>query len=826
MMIVLREIRAEGFRGIRSGPVLQVGPDGLLLLGDNGVGKTSWVDAIEKPLTGKCSSVETGDQTLSWARHGAHILSDDPPRVSLIFSDGGSDYEVGLHTESGALPPGMRALLSAAKHCSFILRRRTLLDFINAKPQDRYQVLGSFLNLARYEFFEKGLKGIQSSLNGQIAARVDEVQRLEAALRVKLVVPVSSPLDSGKILERLTRLFDDAGLAGVDDFSQITGRNKEASDLMDAFGDVLRRGRVSALAQQCEGLASVASIIAAAQELLFAANTSSAEEHSLEGVFYAEVLSQGLKWIGVDKLTNCPLCESPIDIASVRRSVERRLASHDKLIQLRAAVAQAKSALAGAVSRHLQAFEQVASEWPHAMDGVPTVLSECVTALRGVNTTLASSSSADQFARVLDEINALECDTVRGMLIDAVNHGKAGFPDQDRYALLFAARDAGVASEGSHPRLEALGVDLRQLQSDVEQIVRVIDHAEAGRKAAVQALINRVGGTADSFFQQIHPGEKIGAPSLEVTERGTGSLSLTSEFHGRRGDPRGYYSEGHLDSLGLCLFLAIRRLHHNQHPELKLLVLDDVLHSVDGEHRLRTARLIIKEFGDHQIVITTHDRIWFENLKQLTRERNFTHQKVMSWSVDAGPAISNYEAEHEWLVSSAGQAAPTATRIISAGRILEETLQNLCNNLSVSVPYRLRGDYTIEPLWNSFLSFAKKHTGFVSAAREDLDRIEEIRAVRNFAGAHWNEWAQQLTGAEAEEFCRSVLGLRSLTYCESCGGFIERITQLDRVWSCRKEHLRYEPKVAPSKESAKPARDAVSEQPGQASAVPPPKRVM
>jgi hypothetical protein len=825
-MIVLREIRANGFRGIRSGPILNIGPGGLLLLGDNGVGKTSWVDAIEKPLTGKCSSVETGDQTLSWAKHGAHIHSDDPPRVTLIFSDGGSDYEVDLQADSTGLPSSMRALLSAAKQCSFILRRRTLLDFINAKPQDRYQALGSFLNLARYEFFERGLKGILSSLDGQIAARTNDVQRLEATLRVKLGVPVGTPLDSSKILERLTRLFRDAGLAGVDDFSQIVDRNNRATELMDAFGDVQRRGRINALGQQCEGLPAITSIMASTQGLLSAADTSSVEERSLRGVFFADVLSQGLTWISTDKLTNCPLCESPIDFATVKRSVEQRLASHDNLIRLRAAVARARSALVSAINHHLQAFGQVAQEWPRAMANVPQALSDCVTALRSISTKLASSSSYDQFAQVFEDINALRCDEVRGSLIDAVNHEKEGFPDQDRYALLFAARDAGMGSAGTHPQLRVLSLDLSQLQSDREQIIRVIGHAEAGRKAAVQALISRVAGTADSFFQQIHPGEKIGVPLLEVTERGTGSLSLTGEFHGRRGDPRGYYSEGHLDSLGLCLFLAIRRLHHDQHPELNLLVLDDVLHSVDGEHRLRTAKLIIKEFSDHQIVVTTHDRIWFENLKQLTRSRSFKHQKVTSWSVDAGPSISDYAAEYEWLVSSAGRAAPAATRINSAGRILEETLQNLCNNLSIAVPYKLRGDYTIEPLWNSFLSFAKRHAGFMAAAREDLDRIEEIRAVRNFAGAHWNEWAQQLTDAEAEEFCRSVLGLRSLAYCDLCGAFIERIDKLDRVWSCEKEHLRYDPKVTPSKDSAKAGREsAAGEQPSQGGTVPP-KRIM
>ncbi|MGA8764577.1 MAG: hypothetical protein WB562_17040 [Candidatus Sulfotelmatobacter sp.] len=826
-MLVLREIRASGFRGIRSGPILRLGSGGLLLLGDNGVGKTSWVDAIEKPLTGRCSSVETGDQTLSWARHGAHIYCGDPPAVALVFSDGGADYEIDLQTDQATLPSSLRALLSAAKQCSFILRRRTLLDFINAKPLDRYQALGTFLNLAPYASFERGLKGLQSWLAEQILDCEDKIRRLQATLRMRLALPLGAPLDSAKILERLTQLFRGAGLAGVDEFSQIAGRSRQATELMETFGNVQKRARTNALGQQCETLPTSESLLAAAQEFLIAAEASSAEERSLTGVFFVEVLTQGLEWIKIDMLTNCPLCESPINLASVKASVEQRLASHHNLIGLRAAVRRTRSTFADEVNHRVQAFERVMRLWSGGVaGGVPQTLSSFVTRLEELGARLASSAPPDQFAQSKAEIDAMRGDELRDTLIAAVNQSKESFPNQDRYASLFAAREGGAASAETVPQLRTLDLTLQELATHNDQLTRVMAHAEAGRKTAVQALVDQVAKTANSFFQQIHPQEKIGLPALEVTERGTGSLSLTGDFHGRRGDPRGYYSEGHLDSLGLCLFLAIRRLHHDQHPELKLLVLDDVLHSIDGEHRLRTAKLIVREFGDHQIVITTHDRIWFESLKQLTRDRSFVHQKVTSWSVDAGPSISDYAAEHEWLVSETGKTAPAAARINSAGRILEETLQNLCSNLSIPVPYMLRGDYTIDPLWSSFLSFAKRHAGFTAAARGDLERIEEIRAVRNFVGAHWNEWAQQLTNIEAEEFCQSVLGFRSLTYCDRCVGFIGRIDGLDRVWSCRKEHLRYDSKVTPSKGSVKLTREpADSEQPGQAGTMPP-KRVM
>ncbi len=211
-MLTVKEVRAEGFRGIRSGPALRFGADGLLLLGNNGVGKTSWVDAVEKPLTGKCSTVETGDQTLSWAKHGAHIRSDSSPAVTLVLSDGVAEYEITLQTDSEKLPSRMRALLLAAKQCSFILRRRTLLDFINAKPQDRYKALEGFLNVDSYFSFERGLKGLLQWLDRQVASTQSSVEREETAIRLKLQMPGDESVTETTVLSRLKVLLSTVGL--------------------------------------------------------------------------------------------------------------------------------------------------------------------------------------------------------------------------------------------------------------------------------------------------------------------------------------------------------------------------------------------------------------------------------------------------------------------------------------------------------------------------------------------------------------------------------------------------------------------------------------
>lgn len=67
----LKRLRVQGLRGIRDLEVpFETG--GLLILGDNGVGKSSLIDGLEWLLTERCSSL-TGTSGISFDDHGVHL---------------------------------------------------------------------------------------------------------------------------------------------------------------------------------------------------------------------------------------------------------------------------------------------------------------------------------------------------------------------------------------------------------------------------------------------------------------------------------------------------------------------------------------------------------------------------------------------------------------------------------------------------------------------------------------------------------------------------------------------------------------------------------
>lgn len=811
-MLTIKELRASGFRGLRSGPTLKFGHGGLLLQGCNGVGKTSWVDAIEKTLTGRCSSIETGDQAVSWARHGTHIR-EKHCSVLLVLTDGFKNYPVSLSTEDSKLPFEVKSLRSAARQYSFILRRRTLLEFILAKPQDRYKAIQGFLNVDEYAGFERKVKDLLQGSNSRTSNLEVAIQSDEAALRAKVLIPVSQPITDESIVRSICDLLEAAGLDSVKSLDEFPSRAATAKELMEAFGDVESLGNLNSLHQSCTTLPSDEELNAALDAWTKASAALSEAEAGLKRSFYTEVLTQGLQWIKAEGLATCPLCDSPISATVVEAAVNDKLAKHKHLTRLRTSCADAKRSLESALQVRLNGLRSIQSAWPAVMPvSQPELLLQRVLQLEEGLRTIRESETTNTIVRVREAARSL--DLLRQELIQRVEAEKKLVPDQKRYGALFAAHAAISAVISLSPDIAKNRQRLASLQWKASQLRRIAELIEHARKAAVQQLVESVADTADKYFQMIHPGESIGKPMLEVPERGSGSLTLSGEFYGHRSDPRGHYSEGHLDSLGLCIFLAIRRLHHEQQPELALLILDDVLHSVDADHRRKTAKMIVNEFSDHQILITTHDPLWLEHLKVVTRTSGFLLQRINSWTIEDGPTLTDYLADYEWLVSAEAKNAKPADKVITAGRLLEETLQNLCHNLSVSIPYRRGGDYTIDPLWTNFMKSAKSNAEFWSAAQKAICDIDELRMLRNLVGAHWNEWAQQLTPSEADDFCAAVVALRNASYCHKCGDFLERIAQLDGVWSCKKEHIRYNKKhkIGASQEASVIATIAASDQ--------------
>lgn len=89
--------------------------------------------------------------------------------------------------------------------------------------------------------------------------------------------------------------------------------------------------------------------------------------------------------------------------------------------------------------------------------------------------------------------------------------------------------------------------------------------------------------------------------------------TITYRAHGLK-TPQFFLNEARQSALALAIYLSARLACTQTAPEdtPKLIVLDDLLIGLDQSNRLPVLDALMKHFADWQIVLLTHDRVWFD----------------------------------------------------------------------------------------------------------------------------------------------------------------------------------------------------------------------
>ena len=263
-----------------------------------------------------------------------------------------------------------------------------------------------------------------------------------------------------------------------------------------------------------------------------------------------------------------------------------------------------------------------------------------------------------------------------------------------------------------------------------------------------------------------------------------------------------HYSEAHLDTLGLCYFLALRRREATLFPEFKVLVLDDVMHSVDAKHRVRFASLIKSEFADHQVLIVTHDRIFYDRIRQLFGNAGFNYLSLNAWDIDRGPVCGDPSTDLDRIISEEHRLTKSAEELSSAGgRLFEWLLRQLTERLEIAIPARFVRRHDIGSMWPPLAAKLKRQRYFTEIHTVLVDSLIANGWVRNETGAHYNEPESPVDPDEVRTFAALLAGLYHATWCGDCGSFIKK--QSDEDWRCDCNHTAYcKTKEAPPLASA------------------------
>jgi hypothetical protein len=316
-----------------------------------------------------------------------------------------------------------------------------------------------------------------------------------------------------------------------------------------------------------------------------------------------------------------------------------------------------------------------------------------------------------------------------------------------------------------------------------KRAVILITKFESARDSVLGTLYDNIKDRFVDLYKSLHEEDEKG---FNATLKPVGAaLDFEVDFYGRGVyPPHALHSEGHQDSMGLCLYLALaERLTGGL---LDLIILDDVVMSIDADHRRKLCHLFVRAFPNRQFLITTHDKTWSTQLKTEGVVQTKSMIEFYNWNVDSGPQV-NTETEIWDKIRMDLEKKDVSAASAGLRRGSEEYFSIVCDALQAPVKFKLNGRWELGDLlpaaitqYRYLLKLAKKSANSWNQ-KERLAQLAEINSIASAiftrssaeewainANVHYTNWAN-FSPQDFSPVVEAFQDLFGLFRCNNCG---------------------------------------------------------
>ena len=747
----LKTLSIEYLRGVKQPLDITFEQKMCLIYGENGTGKTSICDALDflgNERVGSVIDVGLGTGVHQyWPFLGC---SPDSISVSLHANNGDSWTANAIGRTVNVTPSSGRPKVK-------IWRRSQLFKLLLDKPADKYQVIKPFIDVSKIEHSERELKKTK-----------DEISRNLNDASIKLV-------------ENKESIGNQMRLMGSDEDDEISWARsqvvKSDSDLTEEQSHLRSiEEKLGSLITQLETHKSLDSDITSIHRELDDAIL--AQEEASSNISETAENTLSILQASHDFFSHhgeaeaCPLCNSKENAKGLPQRVESEIKRYSELSKARSFAETKSSELGRLETRHA---DQVSA----AKRSVEQISELC-----------AQSDELEELRTLIGSID-FNVQLLETLIVDLRNMRSNLLEKYD-----------SLTSTITH--LSTLKIALEQYDTNLEQqrennqllpiIESIYELHQAERKKYIDEILGSISTEVGRLYEEIHPGEGLNNIALKLNATGSASLGIESEFLGEPVQPSAYFSNSHIDSLGLCILISLAKL---EEPDNTVLVMDDILGSIDEPHFERMVQLIYQESAHFLLtVVTTHYQAWHHKIRRgqlrnadcsLVELRKWNSNLGVSIQANARPLVEILRAN---LRERPGEIEPIAA---NAGHLLEQIGDLLTLRYECAVPRRMGGnsvgDYlsSLKPDLTRELKVERlKDDGTYEdkELHQLIENLKQIFQVRNIFGAHYNELASLLHPGDVIDFGEKVLELCDWLICPVNGlPMKEKGTGNHKYWS-------------------------------------------
>lgn len=791
----LIDLTIDNIRGI---PHIEIKPNGenIVIFGPNGTGKSGIVDALDFLLTGNISRFKgEGSGEIKLTKHGTHIEHEpSDAKVKATFKLGEDSRRVSL-TRTMSKPgvvegdePAVKSRIELASKGQHVLTRKELLNFITSQPKTRAETIQTLLNINEIERVRTTLQSVKTELK----RKYETAQRTHAKESAEIAAFIRSPkFTEDSVVTFINQARRQLGASPID---KINIESVKQNVYPPIVVEENTKGTLPSLKGYIENLKrindreEIAKISGCDRELRDLIRKTGEKPHAILVLSQYELIKAGIDLIG--ESGNCPLCDSHFPPGELRVLLQSKLSLAKEITDLSDRTDRLRKQLAqhgqyiDTNLRHILEYliaSNIQNEFPELstwrtslqkfLETIELPLESLIDLPLG-ETMVAPLFAYDDFLKDLNKIES-----------HLDENAPKVTPEQEAW-----------------DNLTIIEQDLRRYAQATEQLHKSELHyhrAEivytsfiAARDEVLTRLYEDISSRFVELYKKIHESDE-GSFEANLRPSGAGLKFEVNFLDYGFYPPHALHSEGHQDSMGLCIFLALyEQLNKGL---IDFVILDDVVMSIDANHRRAVSRILAREFPGVQFIITTHDKTWKNQLKADGVVKNANILEFYKWSISEGPVVNTITDIWEQINADLEKGdVPSAAATLRRGS--EEFFTEVSERIEAKVPLKTNAQWDFGEVVNASVSKYKKlikmaRTSADSWNREDLvakfDQIEGYRKKitsdtksEEWAinpNVHYNKWAN-FTPDDFIPVVKAFQKLQKLFICERCGStiFIEK----------------------------------------------------
>ena len=752
----INNLYIKSFRGIR-GLDLALDKKSLVLCGENGTGKSSIISAIEFLFTKEMRNLK--GQGLNPKNNSLHHILDDKSDL-LIEAKFTHRQHLKRTIDSTEKSDDLWDYIEESfRYGSFFLNRRKLLDFVEASEGNRYNELANFFGLQKLDDIEEVLRKTKSNLNAELGLEKEGLKEISQKFSNLYGMDFE---DSSAILNQVNSVLRENSFEEVD---LNTDFDEYKTNFKVLFADSKMNDLIEKINYKFESLEI--------PEDGYVDLINKYNKYSLDALKSSNnlltILKESKEYLKDKDI--CPICRNPIDksiLSSLDNDIEELTGDFNQFDYWKSDLKTFNDRL-NILKNNLESINSNVHELNELsssnkkdeinLDSKFSILKEDINLLMSQLKQLSKFdiSIIDMDADNLKNIK-LNLDSMENEFHEFANSLKIKKTD-DNIELISSSINLMALYQESFNKINKLEEQLKFSEISYSRFTTL-------KKDFVKSLVSEIEKDVIKFYKFIHDDE-LKNPKLFVSK--AKGVKLKMDFYEKTGiNPRSFSSEGHLDTLGICIFLAIaKRL-----SKTPIMVLDDVITTVDMGHKDRIAMLLFEEFSDYQIIITTHNKLWYEQLKKMENEygssisKRYEFAEIIDWSLIEGPMFTKYKSDKQIIYHHLdSEYVDLHAAANGARRYLEYVLYTFCKVQGIKL--RLQNEYMLKdylPAVEDEIYTKTKGTSLEDYYKRLFSDINAAKFSSNKL-SHFDERNKLFSYDEVNRFVESVFRLEySLFY--------------------------------------------------------------